>query len=242
MISYPWQSVYGWVVILSLWMSLYLWSRIVGNHSNFFLIFLISLGGAFLGAKIVYLTSEGWLYWSGQAKNWRFWWTGKSVIGALLGGYAGVEIAKYFLKYKQFTGDYFAQVVPLSIALGRMGCLFYGCCQGRICSSSSWFTLTDPQGYPRFPSVPLEIGFNLLMALLFFIFRKRRWLTNQHFHLYLITYGLFRFFHEFVRDTPLILGTFTGYQMWALILIGFGTLRFYQRRNFMRLISPINSF
>lgn len=222
--------VYGWVVIISLWISVYLWSRIARNDTRLFLIFLISLGGAFLGAKIVYLTSEGWLHWSEQAKNWRFWLTGKSVLGALLGGYGGVEITKYFLKYKQVTGDHFAQVVPLSIALGRLGCLFYGCCQGRICSSAAWYTLNDFQGNPRFPSVPFEITFNLLAALFFFICRKRHWFIYQHFHLYLIAYGLFRFFHEFFRDTPPILSIFTGYQIWALALLLFGAIRFYQRK------------
>ncbi|MEZ5405577.1 MAG: prolipoprotein diacylglyceryl transferase [Verrucomicrobiia bacterium] len=223
------QNTYGWVVIVSLWLSVFLWFRIARNNTKLFIIFIISLIGAVLGAKIVYLTSEGWLHWSEQSKNWRFWLTGKSVLGALLGGYLGVEIAKYFLKYKPITGDQFAQIVPLSIALGRLGCLFYGCCQGRICTAPAWFNIYDSQGHPRFPSVPLEIAFNLMAALFFLLCRKRQWFIHQHFHLYLIAYGLFRFFHEFFRETPVILSIFTGYQVWAAILAVFGIIRFYQR-------------
>ena len=51
---------------------------------------------------------------------------------ALLGGYLGVEIAKRFLRYPGTTGDWFALVVPLSIMLGRVGCILHGCCSGRV--------------------------------------------------------------------------------------------------------------
>ena len=40
--------------------------------------------------------------------------------------------------------------------------------------------------------MPVEIGFNLAAILVFLIvLRRRRLLPGQHFHLYLIAYGLF---------------------------------------------------
>jgi phosphatidylglycerol:prolipoprotein diacylglycerol transferase len=41
-------------------------------------------------------------------------------------------------------------------------------------------------------------------------------LPGQHFHLYLIAYGLFRFAHEFLRATPKAFGGLSGYQLIAL--------------------------
>ena len=60
-----------------------------------------------------------------------------------------------------------------------------------------------------------------------------RWVKiapGQRFHIYLIAYGVFRFFHEFLRDTPAILGPFSGYQIAALAIIILGATGFVWRR------------
>ncbi len=54
--------------------------------------------------------------------------------------------------------------------------------------------------------------------------------AGQHFHLYLIAYGLFRFAHEFFRETPRILGPITGYQLAALAIVGLGAVGFVVRQ------------
>ena len=55
-------------------------------------------------------------------------------------------------------------------------------------------------------------------------------LPGQHFHLYLMAYGIFRFVHEFWRDTPRIVGLISGYQIAALAVAGLGLIGFIQRR------------
>jgi len=47
-------------------------------------------------------------------------------------------------------------------------------------------------------------------------------LRNQLFHVYLVTYGAFRFAHEFMRDTPRLWGPFSGYQLFALATLALG--------------------
>jgi phosphatidylglycerol:prolipoprotein diacylglycerol transferase len=54
-------------------------------------------------------------------------------------------------------------------------------------------------------------------------------LPNQHFHLYLVAYGLFRFTHEFWRDTPQVFGPLSGYQIAALLLVMLGGVGFWRR-------------
>lgn len=212
--------------------SIILWSRVARRDERLVLIYIAALVGAFLGAKIVYLGAEGWLHWHDE-NRWIELATGKSITGALLGGYAAVEIAKHFLRYPGKTGDWFAIIVPLGVALGRVGCILHGCCLGRVCEPS-WFTMNDAAGVSRWPAALVELLFNALMFGVALLLRSRRFLPGQHFHIYLMAYGVFRFTHEFLRDTPQILGPFSGYQIAALGIFALGALGFWRRRKEQR--------
>jgi phosphatidylglycerol:prolipoprotein diacylglycerol transferase len=144
--------------------------------------------------------------------------------------YLGVIVAKRLLGYTAATGDWFAIIVPIGIMLGRIGCFINGCCLGRVCEPS-WFTLNDAHGVPRWPAVPVEFLFNAIMLGLFLMLRWGRIARGQLFHIYLIAYGIFRFFHEFLRDTPQIIGPFSGYQFAALGVTALGAIGFVLRRN-----------
>ena len=82
----------------------------------------------------------------------------------------------------------------------------------------------------RWPAVPVEILFNVVMLAAFFALRRSAKLPGQHFPLYLIAYGLFRFTHEFVRDTPRIVLGLSGYQFIALAMVAFGAWAFRRRQ------------
>jgi len=207
------------------------WSRLARRDDRLVLVYIAALSGAFLGAKLVYLASEGWLHWH-DPNRWIILATGKSVTGALLGGYAAVEIAKRLLHYRGTTGDWFAVIVPVGIMLGRIGCYLNGCCLGRVCPPA-WYTMNDAGGVARWPAVPVEFLFNALMLGVLLLLRWGKVGRGQLFHIYLISYGLFRFFHEFLRDTPTILGPFTGYQFAALAVAALGFVGFLRRRQAM---------
>ncbi len=222
---------YRWWMLAGVILSIGVWSRIARRDSRLPVIYFSALLGAFLGAKLVYLAAEGWMFWS-SPDRWIIWATGKSILGALLGGYGAVEAAKYTMGYQSVTGDWFAGIVPIGVLLGRIGCLFHGCCLGTICSPAlpGWFVLHDKSGFPRWPAVPVEMGFNLCAALLFWQWRRRRILPGQHFHFYLMAYGLFRFAHEFARETPRVVAGFSGYQVAALAVAALGAVRFITRQ------------
>ena len=215
------------MMLLGIAATLVFWSRLARRDDRLLPIYIAGLAGAFFGAKIVYLAAEGWLYWKAPDR-WLIWATGKSILGALLGGYGAVEIAKKCLGYRAATGDWFAMVVPAGVMIGRVGCLLHGCCAGRECRPS-WYAMRDASGVPRWPAVPVEIGFNALMILLFFVLRRTHKLPGQHFHLYLIGYGLFRFAHEFMRETPRMAGIFSGYQAASLAVAALGIAGFARR-------------
>src|SRR5438046_136876 len=83
--------------------------------------------------------------------------------------------------------------------------------------------------YPL-PAVPLELLFNLIAAATLFTLRRQKILPGQHFHLYLMAYGLFRFAHEFARETPRLAGPFSGYALSALAVFLLGAIGFQKRR------------
>lgn len=223
----PPASPYSWLLLAGIGVSLAFWLRLARRDERLLFIYIAALVSAFLGAKIVYLLAEGWIYWD-WPERWLIWATGKTILGALLGGYLGVEMAKKALGYQSATGDFFALVAPLGILFGRIGCLLHGCCLGRVCEPH-WWTLRDAHGVTRWPAVPVEIAFNIIMLAGALVLRRRKLLPGQHFHLYLIAYGLFRFLHEFLRATPRLGPGVTGYQVAALAVMGLGIYG-YRRR------------
>ena len=227
-ISAPPPSAYSWLMLGGIFVSIFMWTRLAKRGDGLLLIYVAALIGAFAGAKLVYVLAEGWMHF-GAPDMWLQLATGKSILGALLGGYAAVEIAKRLVRYSRPTGDWFAIIAPMGIVIGRIGCLLHGCCLGSVCEPA-WFTLKDAQGVPRWPAVPMEILFNMAAMLVFFVLRRRHKLAGQHFHLYLIAYGAFRFVHEFFRDTPRVAGAFSGYQIAALGVVGLGVIGFIRRR------------
>jgi phosphatidylglycerol---prolipoprotein diacylglyceryl transferase len=227
---YPLTAALG--ILLSAWA----WERLPAVDSaptaqQRHAIFVGSLIGMVAGAKLAYLASEGYLDALDTSLDWRvrgaMLLQGKSVTGALLGGYLGVELAKRHVGYAHATGDTFALLTPFSLALGRVGCLSQGCCLGVAMREQAW-TLTDAQGVARWPAVPLEFAFNaLFFGWVVWISRRRQrgvadTLRSQLFHVYLVTYGAFRFAHEFMRDTPRLWGVFSGYQAFALATLALG--------------------
>jgi phosphatidylglycerol:prolipoprotein diacylglycerol transferase len=237
------STAYGWLMLVGIFLSIVFWSRLARRDERLLKIYFAALFSAFLGAKLVYLAAEGWMFWD-YPQRWVIWATGKTILGALLGGYIGVEIAKKLTGYTEPTGDWFALIAPLGIALGRVGCLVQGCCLGMRCAPA-WWTIRDARGMARWPAVPVEIAFNLVAVVVFAVLRRRQWFRGQHFHLYLIAYGLFRFGHEFVRATPRVAGEISGYQFAAIAVAGLGIVGFVRRRHAQsdsQVVAEVSSF
>jgi phosphatidylglycerol:prolipoprotein diacylglycerol transferase len=74
----------------------------------------------------------------------------------------------------------------------------------------------------------VEFLFNAVM--LGVILRLRgRGSNGQLFHIYLISYGIFRFVHEFLRETPRVLMGLSGYQFAALGIVILGAAGYARR-------------
>lgn len=205
------------------------WSRSSHTDPRLLPLFAAALGGAILGAKLGFIAAEGLSLWRASG-NLADLLAGKTIVGGLIGGYLGVELMKKALNYQRVTGDLFACVVPASIALGRVGCIAAGCCLGKVCPLS-WYTILDVHAQARWPAAPVELLFNLICIGAFWSLRRRKLLCGQHFHLYMISYGLFRFLHEFMREVPTGAYGLSGYQYQAAILFIVGSFGFFARRS-----------
>lgn len=222
------ESYYAAWMLGAIGLSGLYWMRAGRKDPRLPVIFLGGLIGAFVGAKAVYLLAEGWHDW-GKSDLWLRWATGKTILGGLLFGYGGVELAKRAMGYTAATGDRFAVVVPAGLFLGRLGCLSHGCCLGRACSPDAWYAWVDRSGVARWPAAPAELLFHGLAVVVALVLQATGRLAGQRFHGYLIAYGAFRFVTEFQRDTLRIWGTVSGYHVAALALVLLGVVRWRQR-------------
>lgn len=226
----PGSPVYAALMAAGILIGAFYWYRRAKGQSDLLLIYLGALVGGFAGAKIAYLIAEGWLEWQ-QPDRWLRWATGKSVLGGLLGAYAGVEITKHLTGHKQSTGDAFAVIVPVGILLGRVGCYVNGCCLGKPVAGV--FAARDVNGIARWPAPFIEGAFQVVIFITILLMQRRGVLRDRLFFFYLIAYGLFRFAHEFMRDTPKVFHGLSGYQFISLAMAVLGWVMLRQRTKTM---------
>lgn len=153
---------------------------------------------------------------------------GRTVLGGLLGGWIGVEIAKLTLGYRGATGDRFAAPLAISLTLGRLGCVVAGCCPGEpIDANSMWAPLSlvhhDP---PRFPATLIEAYFHAAASILLVLAARFDVLRGRRLSAYLLALSIVRFGLEGVRANPAILLGLTYYQWLCvpLFVLALGTL------------------
>ena len=218
---------YRWTMLAAVALSATVWFIRSRREPAMLPVYIGALGGAFLGAKLSYLFAEGLADWP-QPDRWLRFATGKSVVGGLLGGFGGVELMKWIIDYRKPTGDTFAFIAPLGIALGRVGCCVQGCCLGRP-TTMKLLAARDGMGVARWPASQLELVFQLAIILLFAMLHRSLFFRNRLFFLYLAIYGVFRFAHEFVRDTPLLAGGLSGYQFLSAAMALLGVVMFVRR-------------
>jgi len=152
------------------------------------------------------------------------WFFGKSIVGGLIGGMFGVVFIKRLLKIKLKLGNVIAPAVALGLTVGRLGCLFNGCCYGKI---SSW-GVDFGDGYLRLPTQLFEALFNFIAFLILHYYKNKVKTPGILFKLYLFSYFVFRFLIEFIRENPIIWLGMSIYQIICLLgilYIGFILMR-----------------
>jgi len=197
------------------------------------LIPVIILGGFFFAAAFDKIA-----HW-GEAPFWQP--AGMTFAGGFIGG-AVLTLIFYPILVKKPNRDVathfdiLAPCVALAHAFGRVGCFLGGCCFGK--PTDSFLGVVFPEGSPAFahyggfvrvwPTQLFEAFFLLLLFLaLFFLVKKYR------ICIYLISYGVFRFFLEFLRgdNRGSLVPFLSPSQLLALVILaaGVGSVFLYRK-------------
>jgi phosphatidylglycerol---prolipoprotein diacylglyceryl transferase len=171
--------------------------------------------GAMIGAKLPFALSD----WTGLVSGTAWLSDGKTIMCGIVGGYFGVELAKWTLDVRIKTGDTFAVPVAVGVAIGRLACFVGGCCYGTP-TGLPWGIsfVRSGDALLRHPTQLYEAIFHLVMASVLFILQQQKTFRCQLIKLYILAYLAYRFLTEFIRPEPQLLLGLTGYQWAALCL------------------------
>ena len=182
---------------------------------NGFFIAVGSIFGGIIGAKILELIIN-YKFVISNISNLALLFSGRTLVGGLIGGAMGAILTKKILGIKEKRGNYFAPAIAMGVAIGRLGCFFRGCCFGKPTNLPWGVNFGD--NIPRHPTQLYESLFMLVMFIYLEKIKDSKDIKpGQLFKLLMISYFLFRFFIEFIRVEQV---AFMGLTSFQLISIG----------------------
>lgn len=200
---------------------------------------LAALVGAVIGARIgtAWERPDWWVPYTALPLTQALEVGGKSIVGALVGGYLAIVLAKRALGYRRSTGDAYVLAIPVATIIGRIGCFLSELPLGTP-TTLPWGVTGDPAAaaafaecpgcaLPMHPTMLYEIGFNAIAVLAILRWRDRVPAPGDALKLYLLAAATFRFLVEFIRTSPRQALDLTAPQwvllpVLALLLIHFG--------------------
>jgi prolipoprotein diacylglyceryltransferase len=168
--------------------------------------------GAWAGSKVLAIVEmpEHYLPLLGHVE---LLFEGKTIVGGLLGAWAGVEIAKRCLSVRSRTGDAFVPTLTAAIPIGRIGCFLEGLPDHTYGTPTSLPWGVDfGDGIARHPTQLYESIFVLVMGTLLCLTKFRR--EGDRFRVFFAGYFLFRFGVEFIKPREHLYGPLSAIQ-WA---------------------------
>jgi len=155
--------------------------------------------------------------------------------GVFYGGLiAAVVVALWYLRRHRLpmwtVTDVFAPGIALGHVVGRLGCLFAGCCFGRpttlpwaitFHSEYAAQNVGTPLNVPLHPTQLYEAAAELfILGILLATERKGRAYPGRTFWLYMLLYGISRFIIEFYRgDSRGMVALFSTSQFVSIVLV-----------------------
>ena len=183
------------------------------NNEEMIVVMAVALGMALLSAGLLYILVTypiKELINSILNKNFTFLKNGGLVFyGGLVGGIIGSIFA---LRWQHLDASKVEQclipVLPLGHAIGRVGCLFAGCCHGfEYTGPLAVNNLLVSTGKTYFPIQAVEALLNLGIFIFFLWYTRKKRPPYHILCAYLLFYSILRFILEFYRG-DLIRGSF----------------------------------
>jgi phosphatidylglycerol---prolipoprotein diacylglyceryl transferase len=186
--------------------------------------YAVALGcliGAAIGNKLVFWLEVPHLF-ERYGSSVMVWFTGQSMVGGLLGGLIGVEIAKRSARIRYSTGDFFVFPILLGLIIGRIGCFLAGLEDGTygVATSLPW-GVDFGDGVRRHPTQLYEVAAATLAWPMLALARAR--LSAEPgllFKLLLSGYLVWRLVIDFLKPVPYAYpGGLSGIQWICLIAL-----------------------
>jgi phosphatidylglycerol:prolipoprotein diacylglycerol transferase len=141
--------------------------------------------------------------------TWVIEHSGKSLLGAIVGGWIAAVVAKWAFRYTRSTGDCYALAIPVAVAIGRVGCFFSELPLGTPtdlpwgvavpAAAAAAFPWCPGCDGPMHPSMLYEIAFNLVAIVAILRYGHLIPVQGDLLKAYLLVAFVFRFLVEFVR-------------------------------------------
>jgi phosphatidylglycerol:prolipoprotein diacylglycerol transferase len=185
---------------------------------------------ALIGAKLLLVVTDFRVFQADPRELLTLARSGGVFYGGLI---MAVVVAVWYIRRAGLplwtTCDAFAPGIALGHVVGRLGCLFAGCCYGKETDVPWAITFTDPfaaanvgtpLGVPLHPTQIYEAGAELVILLLLLgTERKGRPFAGRTFWLYMLLYAISRFIIEFYRGDPRgAVGMFSTSQFISVVL------------------------
>ena len=200
---------YGLFVALGFMAAVFVTQRLARPHgikeqsiTDIYFVILIS---ALAGARGLYVIVSFESYKNNLLDIFKIWNGGLVFFGGFIAAVAAVLV---YLKIKKLNvwlvADLISPGIALGHALGRIGCLFAGCCYGKSCDLPIAITFTHPDSLAPLntalhPTQLYMVGSNLLLFFILLFVTKMKRFTGMVFLVYIMLYALFRFIVEFFR-------------------------------------------
>ena len=192
---------------------------------------ILVIVSALLGAKLLLLVVDFKQFTSSPGALIGLLRSGGVFYGGLI---AAVAASLLYLRWKRMplwtTTDVFAPGIALGHVIGRLGCLFAGCCFGRRTEVPWAITFHNefaaqnvgtPLNIPLHPTQLYEAGAELLILIfLLATERKGRPFPGRTFWGYMFLYAVSRFIIEFYRGDPRgMVGGFSTSQFVSILIV-----------------------
>ena len=162
---------------------------------------------------------------------------GITFLGGLIGGVV-CFLAVYFILRPRLSGrviDILSLapcIITVAHGFGRIGCFFAGCCYGK--PTDSFLGVKFPHLATRVhPTQLYEAAFLfILFGVMSYLLLKKKFRHNMT--VYLIAYGVFRFFNEMLRNDSrgALVAGLTPSQFWSLLMVVLGVALVFPLRYF----------
>jgi len=198
--------------------------------------------GAAIGNKLVFWIQVPHLLQVVEP-DWRLLASGQSIVGGLLGGLVGVELAKKLAGLAGSTGDQFVLPLVAGTVVGRIGCFLAGLHDSTYGEPTALPWGVDlGDGVARHPTQLYDIAFVLALGLL--LWRQRPLLARQPglaFKLYLSGYLAWRLLVDGIKPVPYAYWLGLSGIQWVCLLALLCYLPVVAR-HWLRLRGPATSF